>query len=538
MLLQSCPLFGSPWTTALQAPLSMEFCRQAYWHGLAFPSLGIFLTQGSNLHLISLLHWQAGSLALRPPGKPFFFAIIIPVYFHNPKTPLYHYRAATLYSPSTQSLETTYLLALWEHCGPGGCWLVPGEARQHSLLWACPLHVRGEIQCKAHGQARCGIQEPSCSLQAGQEERPKPQAKLDLERRCIMEESGNMPLRVQLIHTRWYAGRTSLAAPIKKSNQVNWSCEVVGERVKCTLPIQELRQAQPAAHGSVVLPRWPDNGHQERAVGHQEPKHPPATWQSSRGTWPRIAKCGAWGRRHQPDLLKDITTSVRPSRRSCMACWLVSREALRQEDARDLRFEVLDVTPPKGATQITARLVPTLLRVPTASPGSWSPVFYGDPVSGATVQWHPCFPLVQKRGRIFQQPQVACTPYLSWRPVSILWPHRQPEVPQRWVASPSRGFVWPLSVQPKGVFADTSAPARSRRGRASAEAWRKAWPLHNFQDNSWRGTCSGMIARSVQPGFLKISRERREAGMLCYGIQVHTRCYLSTLKLDGLSSDV
>ena len=121
MLVQLCPLFGSPWTTALQAPLSMEFCRQAYWHGLAFPSLGIFLTQGSNLHLISLLHWQAGSLALRPPGKPFFFAIIIPVYFHNPKTPLYHYRAATLYSPSTQSLETTYLLALWEHCGPGGC---------------------------------------------------------------------------------------------------------------------------------------------------------------------------------------------------------------------------------------------------------------------------------------------------------------------------------------------------------------------------------------------------------------------------------
>ena len=31
---------------------------------------GIFLTQGSNLHLLHLLHWQAGSLALVPPGKP------------------------------------------------------------------------------------------------------------------------------------------------------------------------------------------------------------------------------------------------------------------------------------------------------------------------------------------------------------------------------------------------------------------------------------------------------------------------------------
>ena len=31
---------------------------------------GIFLTQGSNLGLLCLLHWQAGSLPLAPPGKP------------------------------------------------------------------------------------------------------------------------------------------------------------------------------------------------------------------------------------------------------------------------------------------------------------------------------------------------------------------------------------------------------------------------------------------------------------------------------------
>ena len=30
----------------------------------------IFLTQGSNPHLPHLLHWQAGSLPLVPPGKP------------------------------------------------------------------------------------------------------------------------------------------------------------------------------------------------------------------------------------------------------------------------------------------------------------------------------------------------------------------------------------------------------------------------------------------------------------------------------------
>ena len=31
---------------------------------------GIFPTQGSNLCLLRLLHWQAGSLPLAPPGKP------------------------------------------------------------------------------------------------------------------------------------------------------------------------------------------------------------------------------------------------------------------------------------------------------------------------------------------------------------------------------------------------------------------------------------------------------------------------------------
>ena len=35
---------------------------------------GIFLIQGLNLRLLHLLHWQAGSLLLVPPGKPFVLA--------------------------------------------------------------------------------------------------------------------------------------------------------------------------------------------------------------------------------------------------------------------------------------------------------------------------------------------------------------------------------------------------------------------------------------------------------------------------------
>ena len=57
-------LFATLWTVACQAPLSMGFSRQVGCHALL---QGMFLTQGSNLHL---LHWQAGSLPLAPPGKP------------------------------------------------------------------------------------------------------------------------------------------------------------------------------------------------------------------------------------------------------------------------------------------------------------------------------------------------------------------------------------------------------------------------------------------------------------------------------------
>ena len=41
--------------------------------GYHFLLQGIFLTQGSNSNLLCLLHWQAGSLPLAPPGKPFLW---------------------------------------------------------------------------------------------------------------------------------------------------------------------------------------------------------------------------------------------------------------------------------------------------------------------------------------------------------------------------------------------------------------------------------------------------------------------------------
>ena len=59
----------TPWTVAHQAPLSGEFPRQEYWVGCHFLFLGIFLTQGWNLCLLHLLHWQADSLTLYHLGS-------------------------------------------------------------------------------------------------------------------------------------------------------------------------------------------------------------------------------------------------------------------------------------------------------------------------------------------------------------------------------------------------------------------------------------------------------------------------------------
>ena len=46
-----------------------RFSRQESWSGLPFPTLRIFPTQGLKPCLLCLLHWQADSLPLAPPGK-------------------------------------------------------------------------------------------------------------------------------------------------------------------------------------------------------------------------------------------------------------------------------------------------------------------------------------------------------------------------------------------------------------------------------------------------------------------------------------
>ena len=66
----SCVLFATLWTTAHQAPLSKGFSRQEYWRGLPYPPSEDLPYPGIEPVSFSLLHRQAGSLPLAPPGKP------------------------------------------------------------------------------------------------------------------------------------------------------------------------------------------------------------------------------------------------------------------------------------------------------------------------------------------------------------------------------------------------------------------------------------------------------------------------------------
>ena len=70
-LLQSCPTLCYPMDCSPPGS-SVHEDSKGKNTGVGCHALlqGIFPTQGSNLHLLGLLHWQAGSLSVAPPGKP------------------------------------------------------------------------------------------------------------------------------------------------------------------------------------------------------------------------------------------------------------------------------------------------------------------------------------------------------------------------------------------------------------------------------------------------------------------------------------
>ena len=63
-------LFATLWTVAHRLLCPWRFSRQKYWVGLPCLPSGDLLS-GTEPTNLCLLHWQAGSLPLVPPGKPY-----------------------------------------------------------------------------------------------------------------------------------------------------------------------------------------------------------------------------------------------------------------------------------------------------------------------------------------------------------------------------------------------------------------------------------------------------------------------------------
>ena len=84
--LQSCPTLCNPMDSSLTGSPVHGILRP--WDppgkntrvGCHFLLQGIFSTQGSNVHLLCLLHWQVGSLPLTPPIYSFSYSDFLPSY--------------------------------------------------------------------------------------------------------------------------------------------------------------------------------------------------------------------------------------------------------------------------------------------------------------------------------------------------------------------------------------------------------------------------------------------------------------------------
>ena len=72
LITRSSPPLCDPVNVAQQT-LCVGFSRREHWSRLPLPSLVTSLTQGSNLFLLCLLHWQVGSFPLSHQGNPFLF---------------------------------------------------------------------------------------------------------------------------------------------------------------------------------------------------------------------------------------------------------------------------------------------------------------------------------------------------------------------------------------------------------------------------------------------------------------------------------
>ena len=124
--------FATPWTVALQAPLTRGFPRQEYWNGLWFPSpgrkifSGIFLTQESNPHLLHcrqiLYHWatREAQRCWLTTSKSMIKTVIKPRFeshsesFYYTMTSVVDWTMVPILSPVLLTLTHSFMMALWQ----------------------------------------------------------------------------------------------------------------------------------------------------------------------------------------------------------------------------------------------------------------------------------------------------------------------------------------------------------------------------------------------------------------------------------------
>ena len=102
-----------PRTAAYQAPPSMGFSRQEYWHGLPFPSPGDLPVPGIEPRSPAL---QTDALPSEPPGKPTCFRLVVKqVRIHSKKNIIFLLSSPTFYDFDVLFYIFIYPFAV--HCG-------------------------------------------------------------------------------------------------------------------------------------------------------------------------------------------------------------------------------------------------------------------------------------------------------------------------------------------------------------------------------------------------------------------------------------
>ena len=77
---------GGLWSVRRLSTCGLQSARALKEMGCRFLLQGVFLTQGLNLHLLCLLHWQMDSLRVMRDGLLHFFKNCFKGYSHKEKT--------------------------------------------------------------------------------------------------------------------------------------------------------------------------------------------------------------------------------------------------------------------------------------------------------------------------------------------------------------------------------------------------------------------------------------------------------------------